>query len=212
MSNENELENAAEELRESLAPAPAPAAAPETQPAGTSGANLAPEHPDEPKRRKKRARHEAGHAVGVDEYGGETLSINISKTNDKPWKTETKWPPFEDAEAHVKLFERAITVVAGPIAEKQLDQEVGIGTRLVSEMVTEGNLDGTDRNFASMDVAQTLHYLGLIGQRTRAKIQEAEQRARDLLEARKDHLDELTKQLDEHHYLEAPEIRKALGK
>lgn len=171
-----------------------------------------PEHPDEPKRRKKRARHEAGHAVGLDEYGWETLSINISKTNGKPWKVETKRPQFDPAEAEVKLFEIVISVVAGPVAEKQLDAELGMVTRLVCEMVTDGNLDGSGLKCEFMDVAQTLTFLREVGQCTRGKILEAQERAKGLLAKRNDHLDELTKQVEEHHDLEALAIRKALGK
>lgn len=81
-------------------------------------------------------------------------------------------------------------------------------TKLVSEMVT----DGTEAKCASMDVAKTLNYLRKIGQCTRARIIEAEQKAVELLAERKDHLDELAKELEQHRYLEAPAIRKALGK
>lgn len=89
----------------------------EPQANATAAVGAAPivEHPEEPKRRKRRARHEAGHAVGIDQYGGETLSINISKTNGKDFKAVPKWPPFDIADAEVKIFQRETTVVAGPM-------------------------------------------------------------------------------------------------
>jgi hypothetical protein len=165
-----------------------------------------PEHPDEPVRRRKRARHEAGHMVTGDKFGAETDTVNVGKKVNEPWKAETRWP------AHATPLQKAISVVAGPIAEKEFGEKIDEGVKLVSELITDGNLDGSDRRYASMDVAQTVQFLTQIGQCTRAKVHEAEVEARRLLTKRKAHLDELTDVLDREHYLEAPAIRKALGK
>ena len=63
-----------------------------------------------------------------------------------------------------------------------------------------------------MDVMQTVHFLHLIKQPTRAKILEAEAEARKVLAKRKVHLDDLADELEKQHYMEKDDIKKALGK
>jgi len=168
-----------------------------------------PEHPDEPARRAKRAEHEAGHAVVGDDVVGEVLWVNISKTNGLPWEAEIKWPGLDIAtEAEVNVLGMMARMVAGPVAKKAIAPEA----RLVSEMITQGNLDGTDRHYESVDVRETARLMMAIGWNTKERVLQAEEKARQILDKRKDHLKALAKALYDHQFVEGEVLKRALGK
>jgi hypothetical protein len=199
----------------------------ENQPAGGTGQqeNVSPQpaappvvvHPEADWRKRKKAEHEAGHAVVTDDCGWEVLWVNIKAG--KPQLTKADWAGFSDEidqtdwddpeqreKMKPKVLKYVAICVAGHLAENVIDpKEPKVSDRMPLHVLEAGQN-------GEADIYRVARFLKLIRCNTIEHVRAAEARAKQILDRRQAHLKALSHILFEQEFVEGDVLKTALGK
>ncbi len=190
----------------------------QAQAAGGVGGVAAGGNPPPPAFDPQRARHEAAHAVVIDDIGYHVLRVNINPIalggGHQPQLTQADWGAFQadiaamdwdDAAKRDAIRPRIIDyvkmLVAGHLAENLQNGAIErVSTRLQNNPGLLQNPPNLQNAVADRD--RTALYLFLVQRNTLADVIAAEGSAEEILTRRADHLDALTDLLIQHGTVE----------